>query len=307
MKKSMFLSIAVGVLLAGCGGSTGTAKGPPSNTKGTVSCSEQNALRMVENLQSGSSIPKSGFRLVGGSKTDGWLFQHKLGFDNYVGPNCSPWFPLTVGAITQRIQSAQYVHHHFHLVGVGDGSDASSATTIPPYEMTVNPAAGLEVIDYSRAPLANNPGAIVLPLYPNAPPVHIQSVSAHATAKGFQLVLSVSLPQPPERSTFSLTGLMLRRSNGTHSSTYQLVLEGVQGGHLSAPKSFPWQITMREGLPSKTYPSIYSAGDWRSVPTNMRYTPGDNAYTIDIHGVSSRWNLSTQTVANQITLTFTKG
>lgn len=304
----MLLPIAAVVLLAGCGGSAGTAKGSPSNTKGMVSCSEQKALQMVENAQSGSSIRKSGVHLVGGSKTDGWLFQHDLGFDEYVGPDCPPWFPVTVGAVTQRIQSAQYVHHHFRLVGIGDGSDASSATAVPPYTLTLNPAAGLEVIDYSSVPL-DNPEPIILPLYPDGAPAGLQSVTVHSTANGFQLLLSARFPQPPERATCSLTGRLLVRSDGAPSSTYQLVLEGMQGGRLSVPRAFPWEISMREGLPAPTDTSIYSPGYWRnnSMLGHVRFTPGDNAYTIEIHGVSPRWNMSTQTVANQITLTFTNG
>ena len=306
MDKLMLVSVAAAVLLAGCG-DTASPKALQSHTEHhrvRRTCTVRVAMSMVRRSELGSSTPPSGYRLVGGGPSDGWLFSHTEGFDVYVGPNCDPWFPITVGAIVQKVQSVQYADHRFTLVGVGNGSDSSNAPAVPPYRLVVDPATGLETIHYSMLPIDDGV-EIVNPLFPNAPPVNIHSLSVVSTSTGFRIVLSTDLPK---RATFSLVGGMLYNSDGSPTSTYQLIIQGGRLSRVYVPSSLPLAVTVSKGLPSIYTTSIYSPSDWRSLPKSVSTTlkAGDNAYTVNLVGVSPEWTVTTTETRGVITVTITK-
>lgn len=303
MRRTMLIPTALTVLLAGCASTPATTAAGPHHAE-HASCTQQQALRLVRASDAGSSTPASGYRLVGGDSRDGWVFRHTFGFDVYVGPHCDPWFPIAVGVATQRVRSVRYVDHRFILVGVGNGSDASGAPMVAPYQMVVDPATGLETIGYSRMPTRDG-GVFVQPLYPDEPPLTIRSLSVAATPDGYRIAFSTNLPR---RATFLLTAEMLYRSDGSPTSTFQIGIQGARLKRVSVAHGLPVVVTVSRGLPSPDATSIYSEGYWRSLPsrTPAGPPPGANAYTVELKGIEPSWTFATAEDGGVLTITITR-
>lgn len=241
-------------------------------------------------------------KLVDGDGTHGWLFE-EFGAYVYVGPKCQGWFPVTVGAVTNAVRSVNFSNGDWTLTGTGSGSDASGAPSIPPYLMMVDPATGLETVQYTGAPVAGMPGVFVLPLTPNGPPVNVRSLLVQARGAGISLTLSTDLPK---RATFSLVGGPKFTAQGAPTSTYQLVMEGAALDAVSVPSDLPVDVVISRGLPSPDWASIYSHGAWRLLPSDMNFQPGQDAYTVDIRGIPANWTVSSSVADGVISLTFAK-
>lgn len=302
MRKHMLIVAMLIVLtsIAGCGWG-GVGETPASQPIADLGCTEHKAMAMVKRSEPGSSISPAGYQIVGGGLRDGWLFSHTAGFAVYVGPGCDPWFPITVGALVQKIQSASYSNNRFVLIGIGSGSDASTAPTVTPYRLEVNPATGLETVDYNQDPIGNIPGVIVMPLYPDKPPTIIRSIEIETTPSGFRVIISTDLPK---RTSFALDGGFAPE---IRSQRYDLTIDGAIVKRVSVPRAFPFPVTISTGLPPNVA-SVYSPSAWRALPKTLSTSPksGENALTLTIDGISRGWMLTSDISQGTITLTFSR-
>lgn len=257
------------------------------------SCTQSQAAALFEGRATLSKV-------VGGSPSDGWVFGDPHGYYGYVGPGCEPWFPWPVGAEVQDVQSAQYSSQQFTLVGIGNGSDNSTATPVPPYQMVVSPQTGLEFIAYAQDPVGDIPGGIVLPLWPGQPAVVVKSIALQSTPTGFQLIFQTDLPK---RASFSLAGHIL-----FETANYQLQIEGaVLPASVAVPAGLPYTVQLSKGLPEVSTginsPSAWGPG---AGPWLAGLAPEEDTYTLSLLGVQPTWLLSTNENGGTITLTLTK-
>jgi hypothetical protein len=293
MRRTFLIAACLVFALAGCGSARGVAVG-----RAAPRCTSERARRMVERRLQHSGLASTAWTLIGGSQQDGWLFRHRLGFYNYVGPGCGPWFPVTVGALDQGVRSARYVGHQFLLVGTRD-SESSGAPPVPPYTIRLDPATGLIFIAYRKLPVTF-PADIVDPTWPGQPPVHVRGIAVRKVALGFDVVFQTDLAH---RSSFVLFG---SGPNPDTTGVYEIeVMDATWPRRLVAPKGLP--ITLEKGLPPYAT-SVDSPEWWGSGATQAlaraHLTAEEDTYTIKIRGVTGTWTLSTYELDGQVLLEF---